>query len=187
MEQEEVSNRFQKVNRAKSRIVGPIFGLLFAATGGGVYYLLSRSRNSWSPIEMIKGGWLIPLLFSVFFFGMGVFLLFLSIFGGKEKMVTIRVADIEQTENGYIVIFSDDSIPDSSFKSMMYKYFIYETEKDRFKQGDICKINLYKHGVAFDTTYLYETKQARALKAFSDDDFEITNYSENITHAGRQG
>lgn len=165
------------VKKFKSFITSLLISLVIFGIGFGFCYIMCLGTDNFSIWEAFKnsGGLIIiPLVFMI----VGIYSLFVTLFGKKVKEVIVKVDSINECEDGtYDVILSDESINDESLKSLMYKYFIYNTEnKDKFEVGIRFKVNIYKYGIALSCVDISQIVQAINLKQFIDEDFEEQLY-----------
>jgi len=164
------SKQFKKF---KSFITSFFVSFVIFVIGLGFCYMMCLGTdgfNIWEAFKISGGLIVLPLTFVI----IGVYGMLASIFAKRVKEVIVKVDSISENEDGtYDVILNDESIKDESLGSLMYKYFMYNTEnKDKFAVDKKFKVNIYKYGIAHQCVEVSQIVQARNLKQFVDEDFE---------------
>jgi len=164
-----------RAKKTKSFITSFLIGVTFIGMGSGVYYLMCDGTNGLSLGNLFKNAGIFGII-PVIFILLGIYMLIYTLFAKRVKEVIIKVDGIQECEDGtYDVIFSDESIDMENLKTIIYKYFIYNTEnKDKFEIDKKFKVNIYKYGIMLEIIPVSELIQARSLKQFEDKDFEET-------------
>lgn len=175
------SNKMDKASKNakmfKSTITSMLISLVFFGIGLGFCYMMCLGTDSFSIWEAFKSsGGLIIIPFA--FMLLGIYMFFATFFQKKLKEVIVKVDDVNKCEDGtYAVILNDESIEVESLKSLMYKYYIYNTKnKEKFEVNKKFKVNIYKYGIMHECIPVSQMIQARSLKQFVDDDFEEQIY-----------
>ena len=113
-------------------------------------------------------------LFPIIFIVVGIYIILTTLFMKRNKELILTVVSINEDKDGTCnVLLSDDNIHDNSWKTIMYKYFIYSTrKKEKFVEGKKYKVNIYKYGISLELIPIDQVIQAMSLEKFSDEDFE---------------
>lgn len=163
--------------KTKMKIQGIVVGVVLFIVGFGLYYIVGLQLGTFNILEMILRG-LLAVLVSIVFAGIGIWTIFSNVFAkNKSKEIELKIIKISNVDGKYVIRFEDRSVLGTNLFQMASKFFIYSTSNSLFREGEIYRTDLYKHGVMFNAIQI-DNITARTLEFFNDSDFIRIGYEE---------